>query len=727
MPNIANPFKPSVDTYVRSIKPVHDYVDQASKFLHQSNPERSLEECRKFVLGALRDKKTFPNVRDPKVTYLKRQENGDRERTDCSLTQYIKAVVDEEEILAPTMTTYLNPRVRRSILVDFIDDNVKARNTAKKAMFRFRAARDKMREFFANGDQRNTKLSNNAISGAHATPSNPLYNQTSHSTLTSNCRMTSGYGNANNEKLLCGNRHYWSPDIVINNIVSITTHTDYEKLEAVITKYKLHYPTTAEVMECIEYSSDLYWSNPKMMLFIKEYVRKLTPLQRAAFTYTSDLHNVMKYNDSFMREFVGSLSKRATEIYDGLLEFDPVTNKLAQLNGVNEDYILLAHQLCAPEMKGEGFDYHSMVFKNNKEKELRLMIATAFNVEKTIDQYSDFIHVTMVTDNVPASLSYFPSSIRRAALTSDTDSTIFTVQDWVRWKQGLVSFDTEAVGVAATMIFIASQAIIHILARMSKNAGIEKERLHQIAMKNEYFFPVFVPTSVAKHYYAIMSCQEGNVFPEVKKEIKGVHLKSSNAPKDINKRAENMMLEILNDTAAGKKLSLHKLLTDVANTEREVHASILKGDSKFFRLGEIKSPDSYKNEKEKSPYIHYMLWEEVFAQKYGSYGEPPYAAMKITTVLKNPSLFAEWLGKLKDRELAERMQAFMLRQGKDHLPTFYVPAQAITIHGLPEELKSAINVRKIVADICSVFYIVLETTGYYLLNDHMTHLVSDTY
>ena len=108
---------------------------------------------------------------------------------------------------------------------------------------------------------------------------------------------------------------------------------------------------------------------------------------------------------------------------------------------------------------------------------------------------------------------YFPDSIRRSAITSDTDSTIFTVQDWVIWHKGKVEFSEGATALATSVvIYLHRKTITHVLARMSANFGIETERIHQIAMKNEFKFDVFVPTQVAKHYYALISCQEGNVF-----------------------------------------------------------------------------------------------------------------------------------------------------------------------------------------------------------------------
>lgn len=725
MSQVINPFKPEASAYVRKMTPVQDYIEQGAYFLHVQT-QKPLKECEEFIKNGLRTR-AFPNVRDPKVTYLKRVDGADREKQVCSLTQYLGEVIREKEIMAPTLTTYLNPKVKASFLAEYIKNNVKLRGMFKKQMFKFKASGEKLKHFFANGAQRNTKLSNNAISGAHASSSTPLYNQTSHSTLTSNCRMTSGYGNANNEKLLAGNRHYYNPDIVLNNITSIITHTDYVLMEQVISKYQLVHPTVEQTMQCIQYSTGLYWQSRQAMMLIHDYVRKLTPIQRSAFVYTGDLYHVMKYNDAFMRRFIGQLSRRATDPYTGPLTFEKDKgDSLKELGAFNEDYVALAKQICADLVAGYGKDFFKM-YNEGKEVDVRIVIATAQNVEKTIMEFEDFIRMTMVTDNVPPAVPNFPNSIRRAALTSDTDSTIFTVQDWVQWDRGYMAFDEKAVAVGATMIFISSQAIIHILARMSKNAGFEDENLWTTAMKNEYYFPLFVPTSVAKHYYAIKSAQEGDVFKEMEKEIKGVHLKSSSAPKYVTKTAQNMMIRIVTDIYAGKKISLKGILTEVADMEREVLRGIKAGETTYFRLGQIQTPDSYTKEKEQSNYFHHMLWEEVFSPKYGSYGTPPYHCIKVATTLKSTTLFKEWVAGIKDRELAMRLEQFMAKTGKDKLASVWIPIEATVAMGIPEEIMEIVNSRRIVGDICTVFYYILETLGYYRLNKHYTHLVSDEY
>ena len=169
---------------------------------------------------------------------------------------------------------------------------------------------------------------------------------------------------------------------------------------------------------------------------------------------------------------------------------------------------------------------------------------------------------------------------------------------------------------------------------MSANFGVEQKRIHQIAMKNEFKFDVFVPTNVGKHYFAYISCREGNIYKEFGKEIKGVHLKSSNVPKVIMKQADDMMTEIMDTVIRGEKISLKKFLTEIADTEREVKRSILAGESTYFRNAQVKSADSYTKDEELSPYQNYTFWQEVFAPKYGDAPPPPYSCSKVCLKLE---------------------------------------------------------------------------------------------
>jgi hypothetical protein len=277
------------------------------------------------------------------------------------------------------------------------------------------------------------------------------------------------------------------------------------------------------------------------------------------------------------------------------------------------------------------------------------------------------------------------------------------------------------------MTFLASQSIIHILAKMSINNGIDKSLMNSIAMKNEYYFPVFIPTQVNKHYFASIAFREGNVFDVVKREIKGVHLKNSNSPKFIINAAKSMMNDIMDTVMSGKKISMVEYLKRVADIERSIYSGIAKGDKTFFRAGVIKTPDSYNSEKERSPYYHHMLWNTVFASKYGTIAEPPYDIISINTVLENTSSVTNFINSLEDKKLAARLAAFLTTHEKKRLPTILLPAPIITVHGIPKEIQNIIDSRSIVVNLCKIFYLILETLGFNILNKNSTSLLSDFY
>jgi hypothetical protein len=711
----ANPFVLTITEYKRDINVLKHYVQDTATYLSKMS-SRPYNECLDFVRSQLKPTGQFP-FQDPTVFYLGREENGDRKKKTTTLSAYIGEAIKEGDLIAPTLTTYLPPSVKKSLLVDFIDANVKARGAAKKAQFAAKSAGDKATETIKKIEQTNKKLNNNSISGAHVSASTPLFNRTAHSTLTSNCRVTSGYGNANNEKFLCGNRHYWSPEIVRNNIVSIVAHSDYPAMQAVMQEFGIRHPTVEETMECISYSTGLYWHASYDMDRIRLLVETLTDIERSAFVYTGDLYHLMRFNDTVVRKFITKLSMRVDEQH---------SNPEDALNKTPEDHRHLAAQICASDIRKVMTKESAGISDTKGTPTYGICASTAINVTQTLNEYRNLISVFWVTSNLPASVAVFPDSIRRSAITGDTDSTIFTVQDWVIWHEGKLTFDPTGCAVAATMIFLASQTITHVLARMSVNFGIEEKRLHQVAMKNEYYFPVFTPTQVAKHYYALTGVQEGNIFQVYDKEIKGVHLKSSNAPKIVMAAAKNMMESIMMKVIDGKKISINEILKEIADIERQVMSSIKRGSHEYFRKGQIKTSDSYKDGDQASPYQQYTLWKEVFAPKYGEIQNPPYMSIKISTELNTPSKTNEWIASISDRALAERLENWLERNNRKHFgSTFMLPEQCIISVGIPEEIMAIVGIRKIVLDTTKVFYLILETLGIYMLNKKTTRLCVD--
>ena len=725
---LINPFLKDSNSYKRDINPLKHYAYQCAYYLHVMT-DQPLEDCGNWIKNKIKTK-GFEGFTDPVVEYLLRGDNYDRELVKQPLTKLINDIMKNKEIMAPSMTTYKNISTEKSLLSVSIDTNVKKRGVAKKKMFAHeaeqviakkkndeaKAAEEYTKWFFSEKTQAAVKISNNSISGMHNSAANPLFNPSSHSSLTSNCRITTGYGNANNEKLLTGNRHYWNANVTLANIISIVAHSDYKKIDNFIKNNNFHLPTAQETMEVVEYSTKMYWRNSVERTKIVEFINKLSPLQRAAFVYTGDLFHIRKFNEEYIRGFIKQL----------IIKVDDITHRTQKdVKGLFEDHLVWAHHICASDMKGRGKNYSEI----EGTPVLATLYSTAVNIGRTLHDYNDFVDTFLMTDNIPASVGHFPDSIRRSALISDTDSTIFTVQEWQQWYCGALSFDDEAISVASTMIALASQSIGHVLSVMSTNAGIDKSMIRRIMMKNEYYFPVGVPTRVAKHYFAANMIQEGNVKEKLEYEIKGVHLKSSNAPPFVNVEAKRLMMEIIETIMKGEKISLVKILKDVTTMENRVMASLLKGEGTFFRSGQIQTLSSYKAAEtpEKTNYFQYMIWNEVFAPKYGSIEPPPYAVYKLSTAINSPTLTEEWLDKMVDQELAERMRVFMNKHGRKNFGTFWIPKSFINQHGLPLEMQDAIGARHMVAGVCKVFYIILETLGYYGLNDKETNMCMDYY
>lgn len=706
-----NPFVLERTDYKRDINVVKHYIDDSAQFLHKMRGI-PLDQAVEFVKKTIGKNGAKP-FKDPVVNYLQRNEWGDREEKQGTMSEFLKDSIEKQEIITAPFTTYCNPNFKKSILAEYIDKNVALRGKAKKAKFAAEMSGDVLLAAIQDSEQSNKKTFNNSISGGHVSPTQPLYNRTAHASLTSNCRITSGNGNANNEKFLCGNRHYWKPEIALNNIVSITNHSDYVKIAKIVDKYNLHIPTVDDVMDCITYSSNLYWRNIEAISLIKEYVSKLNDLERVAFVYTSDLYHLAKHNPDLVKTFLNKLAKPV---------YDPCENPKDVLKQNREEYTILASQFFPDEMRG-------FKIKDVEDKPIHEAIAsTVLNIHHTLLEYGDLIDGLWVTENMPVSLAALPDSVRRAALASDTDSTIFTVQDWVFWMYGHdVGFNQNTFALSATMIFLAAETITHILAKMSANFGIGPERIFQIAMKNEYKFDVFIPTNVGKHYFAYIGCQEGNLYAKFKPEIKGVHLISSNVASSVMADAKKMMIDIMETVLAGKKIDLKEMLVKVANIEREINRSIVAGEPTYLRRGSVKEISAYSKSAEESPYQHYTFWQEVMAKKYGDSPPPPYSCYKINVSTSSPTKIKKWIENIKDRELAARLEKWINLNGKSSVKQFLLPQVLVASIGIPEELAMVMDNRKAIYDIVHVFYIILETVGFYCSNDKNTYLVSDEY
>ncbi len=699
-----NHFLLPIEQYQRHMNPLADWLKQTAWYLSKLK-NLPYEDCLAKLREKIKNKEIV--IEDPNVVFFYRGYNGDREKRVAPLTKYIGKVIRDNNILTATGTSYLHPSVQESLIVGYLDMNVKLRSQHKKVAQKYEFAGDAVKHKYYHNSQDNKKRANNAVSGGFVAEGSVINNKSAHSSLTSTTRSIASLSNASNERLIAGNRHYYSPSVILNNIVSTCSEIDYATLEAAMVQFNLIYPSVENVMQCITYSSDLYFRDRRKIHELQTFVEKLLPIERAAFVYTGDLYHLRMFNPDFMRHFITQLSMKGDTAF--------VENARKRIYEFDEQIINYAHQVCLNMLRDKGKDYEKLT-----DTEISQLFNTCFHIEQTIIQYKLFIKAFFLTLNHPPAVASIPNMVRRSVVLSDTDSTMFSVDDWVQWYFGSLPFTDEGYAVGGAIMYMATQSIAHILACFSANMNVERKRIHTLSMKPEYVFPVFAQTSVAKHYYTAMMVKEGSVYKDIKMEIKGVHMKDSTVPKNITEAAAVEMKRVIRDIMSGKKLSLTEILSKAIEYESDIISSIRKGETKYLKRIRIKERSAYKNggtlkpgEFDKTNFRHFTLWEKCFAPKYGHIAPPPYSAVSVPLTLPNKSAVKEWLAVLPDRTFATNFEQWMIDHGMDKIGLLHLPVEFCQNNGVPEELNTVLNDKQIAMVLTRSFRNIVESHGYF--------------
>lgn len=703
-----NVFLRDLSYYQQKLNPLKDYVEQTAFYVAKMSGKpydvvlEHVKEMIKKRSGA------FEQMQDPVVEFYERGDNLDRYETKTRLSSFISTARQERYVVAPTMTCYLPVDKMRSPISSYMKKNKILRAKHKKLAAAAKAAGDWDAYEAANNYQDNRKRTNNSCSGIFGSNGTVLANSTGHSTLTSITRTLSSLANASNEKVICGNRHYRSPEIAKNNVIFLASKANKGHIRECVEKYGLAWPTIEETLACVKKSTDFYWRDRTRLAEIYRFIKTLDEEERASVVYTSDLFHIRKLNEQFMRKFIGSMSAKPTQA--------PQEDDAKYVWGADEMVVNYAHQICMDELRGFNKDYPKM-----KPEDLATLRATTDNILNFIEEYRLFIDTFFLTEDMPVSSAYIQDQIRETVVLSDTDSTMFAIDEWVNWWYGHHTMSVESFAISGAVMFMATQSIAHLIAQFSANMNVERDKIFLMAMKPEYVFDVFFQTSVAKHYFTRPIVKEGAVYKKPEIEIKGVHLKNSASPPELVKATQDRMKALMQTVADGKPISMVEYLRAVMDTENLIENSILNNEVRFFKKMKIKSKEAYANEHQ-SPYQYHVLWRDVFEPKYGAVSEPTYPVVKIPLRINNKTQFNAWLESMQDVALKTRLVLYMAKTGKKMLKTMYVSVDYVLAYGIPEEIKAFIDIKRIQLDLTNSDRLVLESLGYFskkktLLND----------
>lgn len=708
MSNISLFLKPA-EFYKREISPLLQYVDQSAFFLTKMLGGE-YEDWRKTFVDDLKARTgPFTKMVDPVVQHFERDEFADRHVRYTRLTQYIRKINEEAYVLAPTGTAYTNHTKRLSPLAKFMEHNKRHRSKAKKESQAAKAAGDMIRFEMKDNEQATAKGFNNSTSGGFATKGCALHNPTAHSTLTSATRSISSIANAINEKLLAGNRHYRTPEITLNNLVALSYRIDAPAIRSTMAKFGLVYPTADQVMEMVRWSTQLYWGYDKRSESdIRAFVDTLTDVERAAVVYSGDLYHIRKFNPKFVDKLMSSMAypDKVIRDTDGHIVTLSMEEIIKELRSSDEQIVNFVHQSKMSIFRGIGKSYEKL-----SHADATAALASVRSAVVTVESYRQFFDTFFLTEALPASVAHIPDMVRRVVVLSDTDSTMFSCDEWVEWKFGDVRFDDEAFAWSAVAAYITTQCIGHGLALFSGHCGVDLSRIFLMSMKPEFMFGFHGQTAVAKHYFAPVMVKEGNVYAEFEAEIKGVHLKNSASPPDIVKPFHVHLNEIMSMVLDNKKISIIEEIRRAIAVENMIRTALMNSSIVFLKRQKINLPDAYSKGPDESPYQWHTFWNEVWGPSYQMWGDPPYGTVKIPISCPNATQFMAWVDSFSDKALAARYKVWLVKKGKRQMKTFYLSEDYVKAFGIPKEIIAVIDWRRIVLDLTVPYRMVLDMLG----------------
>lgn len=634
--------------------------------------------------------------KDARMQVLVKNKYGDREVKVMPASQFFSEVEANNYHLSPSMVAYKHSDEEQSVNAIGTEKFLKLRKYYKGLKQKASDEGDEFGKKAFHEIQNALKIFNNAQSGAMSSRGTALNNKSGHTTLTSICRALTSTANFCNEKLIAGNRFYFSPQVVMENMLSQLVTLDLKRMQSVMDRLGMVHATVEQVMAMVIKNSVRYWKNPTELAVIEGFLNNCRPIELTAILCNMDLVGLNTTNRKVLFQFFDDFCHIPGDD-------DPVNNGDHVKPDNSDRYVL-----CLSKM-----------MKKPTDEELNKLNAYHILVE---EKWRDFIECFLKTPIPPSSVHGIPNMVREVVQTSDTDSSIYTVDLVVEDYSDDMDTKLRLNGVLTYFIRMIS---IHQHQQLSKNMNVANRHLKRLNMKNEYLFGGYVTTEMSKHYFATQMMVEGVLNKKIEMEIKGVHLRSSNVAKNIKDFAHGLMREILDCIYSGVPLEAAEVLHKAGDLERAIFKEIREGSWTWLSRKTIKGKDVYTKPMS-SIYMYHLLWDEVFADKYGKSPDPSYAAVKINNWMKSKSDMEDYYDRIEDKDLVERMKAFLAKYDKPVLKSFYVPSDVLPRLGeLPAEMIEGGDIRAIISQNLKSVYAVLEACGLYINNEKNTRLISD--
>ena len=698
--------------FVRDRRPLTGWKESNADYLRRRFPRATQEQIDQYLSDTISEE-----MKSPMVTFRHYEEEGRPVVKSLPLHVFWTRMVGNN-IFTPSGSVYMRPEVKQSRLRISIRSGIDNRNKFKKIYLEQREAGNKREEEFYDNKQQSEKVSNNSVIGSQntlysATSSRPNFNS-----VTSVSRMCVKQGYTFSERLLAGNILLLEEHDVVTYCQQHLLHAD-PRYKEVLKDYNLVIPEVGEVVGYFMRNLRKYKYRPNLE-FITEYISCLEPEERAFVYYAGCLINLCKKNDAVFRG-----------IFDEILNFEDVDYSDIDLkNGPKYDSALVNMLLVTEH---EDFGYHpetkkKLTFKDalvdnpDGAKKFTAKVRHATGVY----QKHQPLFKTLITQNVTTLNLHRSEQLGREVVPiSDTDSNVFTTQNFVAWYCDGKMFSRKAEQSSSQVVYLVTKAVRHYLGFLCRGCQTAPEDALNIEMKNEFSIPVMVMTLIAKHYIMWSDNQEGKVLPEIRLDLKGVQLRNSAVPKFIRDTFRKYLDTFYKELSENGDVNIDTLLADPAELEHHLYQTLSSGDATMLPNTSINNKEDYKVPASSS-YYYYELWQHVFAPAFGDMPIPG-KAYKVhlhngKRFTKTPRLMA--IIKDYDEGIYNRLLAYLKETGKDDLAYFLIPQ---FFDKTPDLFLKLMDMRRAINDNMRSYYVFLESLGISTNSLENNSLVTDFY
>ena len=681
-------FKRDPSTYDTS-RPDHKqvYIENAMMYLRRTFNDPDLERHLKEVID---ERITVPMA---EIQY--HPVYGKTEQKTLPLSKFAQFVGDD--ILSPAGTVYLKNETKTSMLARILEGSIAERNVFKKEMLDAAAKGETVKEQNMKLLQASAKIFNNAIPGQTGSPYSFLYDIPGFNAITSVGRLCVKTGYAHVERMVSGNIFIQDFDDIVDYVQNHLRYCDPKRVRDVIDRHGLTVPHRDHLERMFRFPLKFQRVDDHTGARMGRFLADLSPEERAYVYYVYQLKHLLFLNETWSKTWITDMFRRDVPMTDESLE---------NIFSVEDDLLNMALSRNFDLIKRES-DFKEAIRKTPEG--IRHLLSICRHMERSLERLRDVWETFFQCDSLLTNVWISERIVRRAVLTSDTDSVIFTTNELVSWYAPDDRFSEDARDMNALAVYLVSQTLEHVFLVLTARMGIDPKHREKIRMKNEFYYPIFLRSPLKKHYAGKIVIQEGKILPKPKIDLKGGVYVSSTLPAYTHERFREVLTWVLDEMETSPAISFQDYLRKVAEVEYVIYLSLMEGQTHFLSSMPIKEKTAYKNAMQ-SPWFQYHLWSEVFATTFEAF-DLPNKVFVLPVKNNGRHVFdPEWREKLKafDPDLETRFMAFLDHHKKKSLGRIILP---FSLRQIPQVFRDLIDIRHILHTNGKPFYLLGRSLG----------------